>query len=240
MEQSNSQPQPDLTNQTVHVDSLPEQVPGLGDQKQKRVRLTLLIRVLIGVLIMLIVLVAVGLLWQFFLFGRVNKIQGEKYNQILNQQEPVSNDEPLLLITLVPTAPESTIIPLLDTKDWEVYTNREYDFSLKYPSDLSVVARVADLDEEWRLYREKCELEWGCGGPEWPTVRIDFVRQNDKVAFYVSLYPKEVIENFSGLVVHGEYAYGVGPYLGQNQADPGETVSVGVLKTIGSTLNFPD
>lgn len=133
----------------------------------------------------------------------------------------------------------SSINTTPDTSSWELYENSKYGFSIKYPSDLSLIAKEIDIISDYIEYKSKCTDGTfdGCGGGRWPDFKISFLRPNEKAAFDVRIYQKPVAKYFGG-VEHNSFTFDVSTYRYFDEDIEVDPIEESTLELIRESLEF--
>lgn len=124
-------------------------------------------------------------------------------------------------------------------RNWNLYKNDKFGFTLKYPPHLNVKPTEIDIKSNYEEYMKKCDsgfFENGCGGGRWPDFKISFIRKNGKLAFDVRIYQLSVKNTFGG-IERDNFTYIISDFVYYNEAQV-DFVDEKTLSSIKASLKF--
>ena len=142
----------------------------------------------------------------------------------------------------IQSTPQPSSVPTINTATWKVYTNKKYNFQLRYPPELNLVPKEVNIYQNYQDYHQKCVngTYQGCGGSRWPDYKITFFRTNGKGAFDVDIWKGEEISQYIKSISHNGYAYNVSTFRSFGEYGEIDPVSEEVIDQILSTFKFTD
>lgn len=137
---------------------------------------------------------------------------------------------------------ESSLFPVVDMSSWRTYTNQKYNFRLKYPTELNLMPKEVNIQQDYEDYNHKCEdgTYNGCGGSRWPDYKITFFRTNGKGAFDISIWEGEDTSLYLQSIPHNGYAYSVSTFRSFDEDGEIDPLGASIIEKIYSTLEFTD